>query len=65
MKWQEFWDTFEATIHKNPSLLPIEKFNYLKSLLENEASKSIAGLELTNANYEAAINLLKERYGNK
>ena len=64
IKWQEFWDTFEATIHKNPSLKPIEKFNYLRAQLENEALKSIAGLELTNANYEAAINLLKERYGN-
>ena len=64
IKWQEFWDTFEATIHKNPSLQPIEKFNYLRAQLENEALKSIAGLELANANYEAAINLLKERYGN-
>ena len=31
---------------------------------ENEALKSIAGLELTGANYEVAINLFKERYGN-
>ena len=61
---EEFWDTFEATIHKNPSLQPIEKFNYLRAQLENEALKSIAGLELTNDNYEAAINLLKESYGN-
>ena len=64
IKWQEFWDTFEATIHKNPSSQLIEKFNYLRAQLENEALKSIAGLELTNANYEAAINLLKERYSN-
>jgi len=64
LKWQEFWDTFEATIHMNPSLQPIDKFNYLRAELENEALKSIAGLELTNANYEAAISILKERYGN-
>ena len=64
IKWKEFWDTFEATIHKNLSLQPIEKFNYLRTQLENEALKLIARLELTNANYEAAINLLKERYGN-
>ena len=36
----------------------------MRAQLENEALKSIAGLELTNDNYEAAINLLKERYGN-
>ena len=35
IKWQEFWDTFEATIHDNPSLQPIEEFNYLRAQLEN------------------------------
>ena len=64
VKWQEFWDTFEATIHKNSSLQPIEKFNYLRAQLENEALQSIEGLELTNTNYEVATILLKERYGN-
>ena len=64
VKWQEFWDTFEGTIHKNPSLQSIEKFNYLRVQLANEALQSIEGLELTNTNYEAATNLLKERYGN-
>ena len=64
VKWQEFWDTFEGTIHKNPSLQPIEKFNYLRAQLENEALQSIEGLELTNTNYEVATILLKERYGN-
>ena len=29
-----------------------------------KALESIAGLELTNANYEVVINLVKERYGN-
>ena len=65
LKWQEFWDSFEATIHKNSSLQPIDKFNYLRAQLEKEALKSIAGLELTNANYDVAINMLKERYGNE
>ena len=63
IKWQEFWDTFQTTIHKNPSLKTIEKLSYLRAQLENESLKSIAGLELTNANYEAAMNLLKKRYG--
>ena len=65
LKWQEFWDTLEATIHNNQALQPIDKFNYLRAELENEALKSIEGLELTNANYEVAINLLKERFGNE
>ena len=60
LRWQEFWDAFEATIHKKPSLQPIGKFNYLKAQLEDEALKSTGGLELTNTNYNVAIDILKE-----
>ena len=65
LKWQEFWDIFEASIHKNSSLQPIDKFSYLRAQLEREALKAISGLELTNSNYDAAIAILKERYGNE
>ena len=63
LKWQEFWDSFDASIHRNPNLQPVDKFNYLKVELEGAASAVISGLELTNSNYEVAINLLQERYG--
>ena len=33
LKWQEFWDTFESTIHKNNDLHNIDKFNYIRSQL--------------------------------
>ena len=42
----------------------IDKFNYLKALLEGPAS-TILGLTLTEANYSAAFKLLKERFGKK
>ena len=42
IKWQKFWDRFEPTIHDNPPLRPIEKFNYLRAQLENEALNWIA-----------------------
>ena len=63
MKWQEFWDSFEASIYKNPNLQPVDKFNYLRAELEGDASVVISGLELTNTNYEVAVNLLQERFG--
>lgn len=65
LKWQSFWDAFESTIHKNDSLNDIDKLNYLRSQLEGAALRTIAGLELTNSNYGVAIDILKERYGNK
>ena len=64
-KWCSFWDTFEAAILKNSKLATIDKFNYLNSLLEKSASEAIAGLVVTNANYEEAIAILKTRFGNK
>ena len=42
----------------------MDKFNYLKSLLEGTAFKTVQGLTLTNLNYDSAIQLLKERFGN-
>ena len=43
LKWQVFWDSFEASIHKNPNLLPVDKFNYLRAELEGDASVVISG----------------------
>ena len=56
-------DSFEATIHKAPTMLPINKFNYLQIQLEDRVLKTIKRLELTNANYKTAITLLQEHCG--
>ena len=53
-----FWD---SSIHTNPILSSVDKFNYL---LESTAAKAIAGLTLTAANYDEAIATLKKRFGN-
>ena len=37
LKWQEFWDSYEASIHNNSALQPVDKFNYLKVQLIGEA----------------------------
>ena len=28
LKWQEFWDSFDTTVNRNPSLEDIDKLNY-------------------------------------
>ena len=60
-----FWDSFNSAIHTNPHIANIDKFHYLKASLEGSAAESIQGLTLTSANYDAAVDLLRERYGNK
>ena len=46
-QWQSFWDSFSSSVDKNESLSDVEKFNYLRSLCEQGAASTIAGLALT------------------
>ena len=63
--WPEFSDTFNIAIHKNTDLSDIERFTYLKGYLTGEAARCIEGFTLTAANYSKALDLLKDRFGNK
>ena len=63
--WTTFWDSYDSAIHQNPALSDIDKFNYLKSLVERTAHEAIAGLALTADNYQEAISTLKKRFGDK
>ena len=64
-EWQEFWDSYQSAIHSNHSLSGVDKFSYLRGVLEGPANASIAGFALTEANYHAAIELLLRRFGKK
>lgn len=65
MRWTAFWDSYHSTIHTNGHLSDIDKFNYLRSLLDNTAYDAIAGLALSAANYQEAVEVLKKRFGNR
>jgi hypothetical protein len=64
-QWQSFYDGFRSAIHENVSLTSIDKFNCLRSLLEGNALATIAGLPLTASYYDAAIEILMNRFGDK
>ena len=63
MNWPTFWDSFSSAVHNNPRLPDIQKFSYLKSLMQEEAARTIEGFTLSNANYQQAVNLLQQWYG--
>ena len=65
LSWQSFWDQYSVAIHSNSSLSDTEKFNCLRSYLTETTSECIKVLSLTSANYQKAVEILKERYGNK
>lgn len=64
-KWLQFFEGFQTLVHNNPCLDNIQKFYYLLDCLEGEARKILDCLEITNDNYEVALDLLKKRFQNK
>ena len=65
LKFQNFWDQFEASVHNNDRLPKVQKFTYLRSVLKGNALQTIEGFEVTGANYTPAVEALKHRYGRK
>ena len=64
-RWQEWWECFKVAIDENSKLSEIEKFTYLRSLVEGTAESAIAGLPLTSANYKGALEILQSRFAQK
>ena len=58
------WDIYESSVHRQ-DIPNVSKFSYLKGALRSSASMAIAGISVTNENYNVAIKLLKEKFGNK
>ena len=52
-------------IYKNALITNIDKFNYLRSLLDGPALTSITGLPLTELKVKQAVEILSDRFGNK
>ena len=60
-----FWDSFQASFDKNTDISGVDKMNYLSGLLKGEAARVIQGLPLSESNYQRAVDLLKDRFGQK
>ena len=63
-EWTPFCDSYSSHIHDNPDLNTIDKFNYLTSLLESTGAEAISRLKITAANYDEALEVLEQRFGN-
>ena len=62
-KFKSFWDSFDSAVNKNADLSSVDKFNYLHGLLEGQAVRAIQGITLSESNYQAAVEILHERFG--
>ncbi|XP_024890294.1 uncharacterized protein LOC112466438 [Temnothorax curvispinosus] len=64
-EWFPFRDSFISIIHTNPTLRDINRLQYLRAALSGDAISVLSSLEISDANYEVAWNLLKRRYDDK
>nr|XP_012151864.1 PREDICTED: uncharacterized protein LOC105663969 [Megachile rotundata] len=61
-EWSSFYDIFSAMIGRNEDLTPVQKLQYLRSTLIGKAAACIQSLSTTDANYNDAIEILKEKF---
>lgn len=52
-------------IHENDALCKKEKFTYLKFYLTGAAARTVAGLTMSDSNYDAAIEMLQNCFGRR
>ncbi|CAH2109317.1 unnamed protein product [Euphydryas editha] len=64
-EYYEFINIFNAMIHNDISLTPVQKLYYLKGFLSGEPHALINNLPLQDVSYTEAMKLLQERYDNK
>lgn len=63
-KWENFRDVFESLVASRTDLSNVQKLHYLKANLTGDASLILANTHVTDANYNAAWELLKRRFDN-
>ncbi|XP_055387374.1 uncharacterized protein LOC129615957 [Condylostylus longicornis] len=64
-KWPSFYDLFKSLVHNNEMIPAVQKLQYLKLHLSGEPEHLLRAFQVTEDNYAAAFNMLKERYDNK
>ena len=63
LEWLTFWNSFSAAVDRDTKMSGIQKMNYLKGYLKEEAARAVFRLPLTDENYQKAVELLKDRFG--
>ena len=63
LQWTSFIDAFIAAVASDDNLGDVQKFQYMRRQLYDEAPHNIAGLPLSSDYYAKAMSLLKKCYG--
>eukprot|EP00795_Rhopilema_esculentum_P005795 gene5795-11085_t len=64
-KFFSFWESFQSIVVDNKDLTRVDKFIYLKALLEGTAAKALEGSPVDKQAFDEALDLLKSRFGDR
>ena len=61
LRWQSFWDQFQAPVDSKENIQKVVKFNYLTGLLNKNVKFNFCfkGLNVKNKNYDIAVKSFK------
>ncbi len=63
LHWKTFWEQFDVSVHRRPSLSDAEKLVYLRhALKDGTAKRVIEGLSRSGEHYAEALECLQARY---
>ena len=65
IEWRTFYDLFMTMVHKNAQFSDAQRMQHLKTHLSGDPARLINNLQVSDANYIAALKLLSDRYDNK
>ena len=63
--WARFWEQFESSIDKDPSLSVVNKHVFLRGYLEGEPKMLVEGIAVVADTYAETKRILLARYGDK
>ena len=64
-EWSRFWEQFESSVDKNPSVSSIDKHVFLRGYLDGEPKRLVDGIAVTAENYGETKRILQSKYGDK
>lgn len=64
LEWNQFWGLFEVLIDSKP-IPDITKLHYLITHLRGDAHRAVEGYQVSDANYDIIVGVLKRRFGDQ
>jgi hypothetical protein len=64
LRYQEFWDAFNTSVHSVNKYKDGQKLTLLRMHVDGEAKRALTGWDSTDANYKEAVDYFQRRFGN-